>query len=134
MENIDKLHKNKALDKFVDVVKNTTEADFVEKYVKEKGGKVLGKKCKSILQKSKYCFICGKQEGLELHHIYFGPLRKISDANGFTVYLCSEHHRGDKGPHMDHKTDRILKRMCQRRYEKDHSREEFIALIGRNFI
>lgn len=43
------------------------------------------KRIKSILQKSKFCFICGTDRDIEKHHIYFGPLRSISDKNGFVV-------------------------------------------------
>lgn len=45
------------------------------------------KRIKSILQKSKFCFICGIDRDIEKHHIYFGPLRSISDKNGFVVCL-----------------------------------------------
>lgn len=92
------------------------------------------KRIKSILQKSKFCFICGTDRDIEKHHIYFGPLRSISDKNGFVVCLCREHHRGAKSPHQDRNTDLILKRMCQRRYELDHTHEEFMQLIGRNYV
>jgi hypothetical protein len=30
--------------------------------------------------------------------------------------------------------DLLLKRLCQVVYEKDHSREDFMKLIGRNYL
>lgn len=95
----------------------------------------MEKKNKSILQKGKYCFICGSEHDLELHHVYFGTgLRKISDKNGFVMYLCRDHHKGDESPHMKRGIDLQFKRMCQSRYEQKHTREEFMQLIGRNYL
>ena len=42
---------------------------------------------KSIMQTGKYCYNCGIETGLHLHHIYYGTgKRKISDK---TVYLLA---------------------------------------------
>ena len=49
---------------------------------------------KSILQNEKECYICGLYYPVEEHHVYFGANRKISEQNGFKVWLCAEHHRG----------------------------------------
>ena len=45
-------------------------------------------------------------------------------------------HRGTEGVHGrdGHETDPLLKRVCQRRFEEAHSREEFMAIIGRNYL
>lgn len=92
---------------------------------------------KSILQSEKKCFITGSTENLDLHHIYFGANRSVSDKNGFWVWLRHDYHIADspnKTPHNCRMTDLYLKEMCQREYEKTHSREEFIKLIGRNYL
>lgn len=89
---------------------------------------------KSILQDKKECLICGSTYGLHLHHIYFGPYRQVSDRNGFTCYLCAAHHIGPYGVHYDPRIDREIKRRCQSKYEETHTRQEFMALIGRNYI
>lgn len=91
---------------------------------------------KSIVQpEEKCCMMCGTTRNLELHHIFFGTAnRKISDKHGFTVWLCNEHHRGRISPHRDRDIDRTLKRLCQVVYEREHTREEFIELIGRNYL
>lgn len=48
----------------------------------------------SIIQKDKTkCFICGKNGGgwgLDVHHVYFGSLRKKSEKYGLTVWLCHD--------------------------------------------
>ena len=90
---------------------------------------------KSILQSEKECFFCRATVGLEEHHIYFGRNRKVSDENGFTVWLCPKHHRTcDVSVHREHVVDLLLKRLCQAIYEQEHSREDFMKLIGRNYL
>lgn len=92
---------------------------------------------KSIIQTKKQCFICSKQTGLHDHHIYFGTAnRKISEKNGFKVWLCYDHHEGTNGVHgmKGHKLDLFLKQICQKKYEETHTRDDFIKLIGRNYI
>lgn len=95
------------------------------------------KQMKSIIQNKKQCFICYKPNGLHDHHIYFGVgRRRISEKHGFKVWLCPEHHQGTFGVHgcRGHKLDVFLKQTCQRKYEETHSRDDFIKLIGRNYI
>ena len=93
----------------------------------------------SILQgKSKRCYFTDTEMGpLERHHIYFGAgMRQISDKHGFWVWLKPEWHRGTQGVHGrdGHKIDLRLKQDCQRKFEETHSREEFMAIIGRNYL
>ena len=97
-----------------------------------------GSHTSSILTgKDKRCYLTGETRGLEKHHIFFGTgLRRISDKHGFWVWLTAEKHRGTGGVHGrdGHETDLRLKRVCQRRFEETHSREEFMAIIGRNYL
>lgn len=88
------------------------------------------------MQTEKACYITGRKDNLHLHHIYFGSgLRKISDKNGFTVWLIQKLHNGSNdGVHFNRELDLYLKRECQKKYEETHSREEFIALIGKNYL
>lgn len=91
---------------------------------------------KSILQNEKECFITGSHENLHFHHIYFGAgRRKISDENGFGVYLRADwHNMADYGVHFNKALDLDLKRICQKKYEETHTREEFMALIGKSYL
>lgn len=93
---------------------------------------------KSILQSEKECYITGQRNNLHKHHIYFGnPGRKISEDNGFWCYLAGRlHNQSQHGVHGrdGHELDLMLKRHCQMAYEKTHSREEFMQLIGRNYL
>ena len=54
-----------------------------------------------------------------------------SDVNGCTVFLCRKHHNE---VHKNREMDLRLKQLCQREFEKTHSREEFMALFRRNYL
>ena len=93
---------------------------------------------KSILQDEKVCYITGQTNNLHKHHIYFGnPGRRISEENGFWVYLTPRlHNQSNLGVHGKdgRELDLMLKRHCQMAYEKTHSREDFMKLIGKNYL
>ena len=90
----------------------------------------------SILQRIKECYVCHSKTNLHYHHIYYGGKRTISDRNGFTCYLCFNHHEGTYGVHGKYgdALDMKLKVECQKKFEETHSREEFMKLIGKNYI
>lgn len=100
----------------------------------------------SILQRHDGgCYLCEKQgiyrtyKDLQKHHIYGGPNRKISERHGFFVWLCRAHHTGDEegnhaAVHFNKENAQILHEDCQREFEKTHSREEFMQLIGRSYL
>ena len=90
---------------------------------------------KSILQDEKVCYLCGRQNGLEVHHIFAGVAnRRISQANGFVCYLCHECHTGTNGAQYDPEKNRYLKQMAQMAYEQNHTRGEWMKLIRRNYL
>lgn len=91
---------------------------------------------KSIMQKEKRCFICDSCGYVESHHIFHGTAnRKLSERHGLKVYLCYLHHRDSvTGVHFNRELDLSLKRIGQKAYEKQHSREEFIKEFGKNYL
>lgn len=90
---------------------------------------------KSILQENKQCYVSGKPYPLHKHHIYRAANRNISEREGFWVWLAPDwHNMSDYGVHFNKQLDLKLKQECQRKYEETHSREEFMALIGRNYL
>lgn len=93
-------------------------------------------RAESILQTEKKCYLTGSTYNLHIHHIYFGKNRKISDESGFWVWLTGEYHNQDSriDVHHNRDLDLKLKRECQRKYEESRSREEFLKLIGRNYL
>lgn len=90
----------------------------------------------SIIQHERCCMVCRTTHNLHRHHIFEGTAnRRISDANGFTVYLCGYHHNlSSAGIHFDKTLDIAVKRYAQQIYEQTHSRNEFIELIGRSYL
>lgn len=92
----------------------------------------------SIIQDDKQCIICGSQYQLEYHHIFMGANRKISDANGFTCWLCNSCHTGSNDAvhgKYGHDNDLMLKQMAQQAYEDlGHTTEQFRQIIGKSYL
>lgn len=88
--------------------------------------------------KDKRCYVTGRTEGLDKHHIYHGPgWRSISDRNGFWVYLWQPLHLAALGglhKYPNSGLDLELKQACQRKFEETHTREEFMKIIGKNYL
>lgn len=90
----------------------------------------------SIMQKKKECYITKSTQDLHKHHIYYGnPNRRKSEQYGCWVWLRSDfHNMSDHGVHFDREFDLRLKRECQKIFEQNHSREEFMMIFGRNYL
>ncbi len=98
---------------------------------------------KSILQDKKVCYLTGLEGdgtlygSLDRHEIFFGNDKQTSIKNGFYIYLRHDRHIQDsiyKTPHNCDKLNQGLKRKCQRKFEKNHSRADFMKLIGKNYL
>lgn len=91
---------------------------------------------KSILQTQKECFVTHATQGLHKHHIYPGyGTRQICEREGFYIWLKPElHNMSNNGIHFNKVFDLRVKKLCQIEYEKTHTRQEFMALIGRNYL
>lgn len=94
---------------------------------------------KSIIQNKKRCYVCESCLNLEEHHIFFGTAnRKLSEKDGLKVWLCSYHHRSEKGVHgRDGSTlDCYLKSEAELAYMQHYNKtkEDFIKKYGRNYI
>jgi hypothetical protein len=74
-----------------------------------------------------HCYYCRKYVTTDKHEVYGGANRLRSIKNGLVVPLCRTCHSNDE-------IISILKVECQKIYELNHTREEFIKLIGRNYI
>lgn len=74
------------------------------------------------------CFYCKtKQNKMDLHEVYGGSNRTRSMINGLVVPLCRKCHSNED----------IISKLridLQKEYEKTHTREEFIKLIGKSYI
>ena len=63
----------------------------------------------------------------DIHEIYGGRNRITSIKNDFTAPLCRQCHENKF-------IQQWLKEICQKEYEKTHTREEFIKLIGKSYL
>lgn len=89
----------------------------------------------SILQEEKVCFLCPRLQNLEQHHIFGGANRRWSEKYGLKVWLCPRCHRDQKeGVHGNKEIMGIMHRTGQRAFEKEHTREEFMKIFGKNYL
>ncbi len=80
------------------------------------------------------CYFCGRTDWIEYHHVFGGANRKKSTKYGFIVPLCHWCHNEPGGVHHNREKSLILKREAQRKFEKTHSREEFMEIFGKSYI
>lgn len=74
-----------------------------------------------------HCYYCRKRVKTDIHEVYGGSNRQRSIKNGLCVPLCRVCHSSEI-------IIQDLKKWCQREYEKTHSRDEFIKLIGKSYM
>lgn len=72
-----------------------------------------------------FCNIYSKR--LDPHEIYGGSNRKRSIQHKFVKLICSECHSNEAIINQ-------LRIDTQKEYEKNHTREEFIKLIGKSYL
>lgn len=74
------------------------------------------------------CEFCGKySKKLEPHEVYGGSNRKRSIQHKFVKLICRECHNNEEIINQ-------LRIDVQKEYEKEHTRQEFIDIIGKNYI
>lgn len=81
------------------------------------------------------CFLCGRCEWLEEHHIFGGYNRRKSEFYGLKVKLCHWcHNEPPKGAHHNKETMQYLHEIGQRAFEAHYPEEDFMEVFGRNYI
>jgi hypothetical protein len=71
-----------------------------------------------LMEEYKLCEVCRKPYS-ELHHVIYKSQAKYLEYVPLNFkYLCPEHHRGNKSPHMDKKIDLQYKRELQAKVNK----------------
>jgi hypothetical protein len=78
----------------------------------------------------KKCYIC-KRPKQDLHEIYGGCNRKVSMANGFVIPICRSCHFKVTN---DNEFALFLKKFCQEKFERLNTRQDFMRLIGKNYL
>lgn len=98
--------------------------------IKQKSNKLakLERQRDKDLIKSGICENCGKySQRLDPHEVYGGSNRKRSIKYKFIKLLCRECHSNENIINQ-------LRIDTQKEYEKTHTKEEFIKLIGKSYI
>ena len=92
---------------------------------------------KSLLSKSRECYVCGSTDTLHKHHVFFGTSnRKNSEEQGCWIYLCPHHHNmSNEGVHFNKELDLKLKQECQEAWEREKgTREDFRKVFGKSYL
>ncbi|MEG0872962.1 MAG: hypothetical protein RSE57_06280 [Clostridia bacterium] len=96
-------------------------------------------KKQAVLENSRYsiltnnfdeCYCCGRKKE-HTHEIYKGRNRKTSMKYGFCIPICDICHERTEN---DITFLRELQVKCQKKYEESHIREEFMQIIGKNYL
>ena len=79
------------------------------------------------------CFFC-KGNPIEKHEIFFGTANRQNSINhGLVVALCHYHHE-QVHKHPKEGYDAELKKIGQRKFEENHTRQEFMEIFRRNYL
>lgn len=97
---------------------------------------------KSIIKTAKCCYCCGAETNLEVHHVMHGTAnRRIADADGMTVYLCSRCHRmlhdSKNGAEMDDALKKAGEYVWIKKYGKGNMEQciaQFRQRYGKNYL
>ena len=91
---------------------------------------------RSVLQKTKECYVCKATCFLHEHHVLYGTAnRKTAEKFGLKVWLCLEHHTGNTGVHFNKDLDTHLKKYAQEYFEANiGDRERFRGLFGKSYL
>lgn len=110
------LQKNKTAEKSVEIKQKSSKLAKLER-----------QRDKDII-KSGICEFCGKfSKRLDPHEVYGGSNRQRSIKHKFVKLICPKCHSNEK----------IIEKIridTQKEYEKIHTREEFIKIIGKSYI
>lgn len=115
---------------FYPVPKNKAKKEKEATRIKKKSSKLakIERQRDKELTKSGICEVCGKySKQLDPHEIYGGSNRKRSIKYKFIKLICRECHDNEN----------IIKQLridTQKKYEKEHTRQEFIDLIGKSYL
>lgn len=89
----------------------------------------------SIMQKEDRCYLCGRQTGLETHHVLGGTAnRRLSEKYGLKVRLCHNCHTGKGGAQYNQALNVRLKQEAQEAFERIYTHDEWMTLFRKNYL
>ena len=88
-----------------------------------------------MYEKAEFCTLCGSPYQLETHHVFNQAYKKKSEKYGYLLTLCNACHTGSRNSvHNNADLRKRLKAEAQKHFEVSHSRQEFMAIFGRNYL
>lgn len=108
--------------------KSTKEKSLTKINKRSKKQEKLERDRDKNIKKSGVCEFCKKKsDRLDPHEVYGGSNRKRSIQNNFVAMICRKCHSNEK-------VIAELRVRYQKEFEKTHTREEFIKIIGKSYI
>lgn len=90
---------------------------------------------KSKISNVRRCYATGRTDNLDRHHIWKASRRKLSEKYGMWVYLNHSVHQKMHDHNSPYETlEEDLKRIGQKAFEREGSREEFVSIFGANYL
>lgn len=92
---------------------------------------------KSIMQpeEPKQCYLCGRQYGLQKHHVMSGTAnRRLSERYGLVLNLCAQCHIGDGGAQYERQLNLRLRQEAQEAFEKIYSHDLWMDIFKKNYL
>ena len=86
---------------------------------------------------NKECFFCGRTDGLERHHAFFGNKNRNNSetyADCCCFWLCHEHHQGNNGVHRNREMADALRQVAEMKFLETHSFQEWMEIFGKNYL
>jgi len=77
------------------------------------------------------CQVCGAYGVTQIHHIFGGARRRISEKHDFVLELCPSCH---EKAHNDASFGNALKHDCQMEFLEQHTLCEWMELMGRSWV
>ena len=84
------------------------------------------------MQDSRYCYITGRTDHLDKHHIFTGIRRKAADKWGCWCWLNHEVHMAAHDKQQELLTQ--LRQECQERFEELYGHEKFMEVFGKSYL
>lgn len=80
-----------------------------------------------------HCFVCGRPYP-HIHHMMNGANKKKAEKYGLILPLCLNHHTGAEGVHSKPEKMLACRQMAQRKFEEEHTREEWLSEFGKSYL
>lgn len=82
------------------------------------------------------CYVCGTNQNIHIHEVFYGKNRNNSIKYGCCIPLCAYHHNmSDSGIHFDKALNDRIKKECQEKFLENYNKraEDFIEQFGRSY-